>query len=72
MQEVAMIRARVEYDKYNRTFRLLDRGFASTLEDGVQYELVLPLTVVGLDNSLARDCENDDRRRPRVLIHPEV
>jgi hypothetical protein len=48
-----MIRARVEYDKYNRTFRLLDREFASTLEDGVEYELIVPLTVAGLNEE---DC----------------
>jgi len=43
-----MIRVRVEYDKYNRTFRRLDREFESTLEDGAEYELVVPITVVGL------------------------
>jgi hypothetical protein len=38
-----MIRIKVEYDKYTRTFKLLDREFGSVLEDGAQYELVLPL-----------------------------
>ena len=38
-----MIRIRVEYDKYTRSFKLLDREFGSVLEDGVQYNLVLPL-----------------------------
>jgi hypothetical protein len=44
-----MIRIRVEYDKYNRTFRLLDREFGSALEDGAEYELVVPITVAGLE-----------------------
>ena len=38
-----MVRIKVEYDKYTRSFKLLDREFGSVLEDGVQYELVLPL-----------------------------
>ena len=38
-----MVRIRVEYDKYTRAFKLLDREFGSVLEDGAQYELVLPL-----------------------------
>ena len=38
-----MVRIRVEYDKYTRSFKLLDREFGSVLEDGAQYELVLPL-----------------------------
>jgi hypothetical protein len=38
-----MIRIKVEYDKYTRSFKLVDREFGSVLEDGVQYNLVLPL-----------------------------
>jgi hypothetical protein len=38
-----MVRIRVEYDKYTRAFKLVDREFGSVLEDGAQYELVLPL-----------------------------
>ena len=38
-----MVRIKVEYDKYNRTFKLLDREFGSVLEDGAQYELLVPL-----------------------------
>ncbi len=40
-----MIRIKVEYDKYNRTFKLLDREFASALEDGGLYELEVPVNV---------------------------
>ena len=38
-----MVRIKVEYDKYNRAFKLLDRDFGSVLEDGAQYELIVPL-----------------------------
>lgn len=37
-----MIRIKVEYDAYNRRFKLLDREFGSILEDGAVYELTLP------------------------------
>jgi len=40
-----MVRIKVEYDKYNRAFKLLDREFGSVLEDGAQYELIVPLTL---------------------------
>jgi hypothetical protein len=38
-----MIRVRLEYDAYNRVFRLIDREFGSVLQDGAVYELKLPL-----------------------------
>ena len=38
-----MVRIKVEYDRYNRVFKLLDREFGSVLEDGAQYELAFPL-----------------------------
>jgi hypothetical protein len=41
--EAATIRVRVEYDAYNRSFKLIDREFGSVLEDGGVYELELPL-----------------------------
>ena len=40
-----MVRIKVEYDKYNRAFKLLDREFGSVLEDGAQYELIVPLVL---------------------------
>ena len=40
---MAMVRIKVEYDKYSRAFKLLDWECGSVLEDGAQYELVLPL-----------------------------
>jgi hypothetical protein len=38
-----MIRMRIEYDAYNRTFKLVDREFGSILKDGTVYQLTLPL-----------------------------
>jgi hypothetical protein len=43
-----MVRIKVEYDGYNRTFKLLDREFGSALEDGGLYELEVPLSVSDL------------------------
>ena len=40
-----MVRIKVEYDKYNRTFKLLDREIGSVLEDGAQFDLVVPLVL---------------------------
>jgi hypothetical protein len=42
--EANMIRIRVEYDGYNRKFKLLDREFGPMLLDGAVYELSVPLT----------------------------
>ncbi|HYR85644.1 MAG TPA: hypothetical protein VE422_16260 [Terriglobia bacterium] len=50
-----MIRIKVEYDKYNRTFKLQDREFGSVLEDGVAYELVVPLRTEGLEEAVSLD-----------------
>ena len=49
-----MIRIKVEYDKYTRSFKLLDREFGSVLEDGVQYNLVVPLE---FENSNEEDAD---------------
>ena len=45
-----MMRIRVEYDAYDRKFKLLDREFGSVLEDGAVYQLSVPLTLVALDD----------------------
>ena len=44
-----MIRIRVEYDAYNRTFKLRDREFGSVLEDGAIYELAVNLRTEELE-----------------------
>ena len=38
-----MVRVRLEYDAYNRVFKLIDREFGFVLQDGAVYELKLPL-----------------------------
>ena len=40
-----MIRIKVEYDAYNRTFKLVDREFGSALQDGALYQLEVPFSV---------------------------
>lgn len=44
-----MVRVRVEYDKYNRAFKLLDQEFGSVLENGAQYELIVPLILEAME-----------------------
>ena len=39
------MRIKVEYDKYNRTFKLLNKEFAPLLEDGAVYELLVPVVI---------------------------
>jgi hypothetical protein len=53
---MAMVRIKVEYDKYTRSFKLLDREFGSVLEDGAQYELVLPLEFEVANEEEAATC----------------
>jgi hypothetical protein len=43
-----MIRIKLEYDAYNRSFRFRDREFGSVLEDGAMYELVVPIRAAAL------------------------
>lgn len=40
-----MIRIKILFDKYNRTFKLLDTVFVPLLNDGDVYELLLPLNI---------------------------
>jgi hypothetical protein len=44
-----MIRIKVEYDAYNRRFKLRDREFGSVLEDGAIYELVVHMGTAALE-----------------------
>ena len=45
-----MFRIRLEYDAYDRKFKLTDREFGSILDDGAVYELSIPLAVNALDD----------------------
>ena len=38
-----MIRLRLQYDRYNGTFTLVDRELRSILEDGALYDMEFPL-----------------------------
>ncbi len=44
-----MVHLKVEYDAYNRTFKLLDRELRSVLEDGAVYELIVPIRAEELE-----------------------
>ena len=39
-----MIHLKVQYDAHTRTFKLVDRGFGTLLEDCGLYDLVIPFT----------------------------
>ena len=43
-----MVRIKVAYDANSRTFKLLDQEFDSILENGVSYEIRIPLILNGL------------------------
>ena len=58
-REANMIRIRVEYDGYNRNFKLIDREFGSVLDDGAVYQLSVPISLVALeqdDEFVCIDC----------------
>ena len=46
-----MVRIKVAYDAYNRTFKLVDWEFGSVLEDMGLYELEVPLNAKDLPHS---------------------
>jgi hypothetical protein len=39
-----MIRIKLQYDAYNRSFKLIDKGFGMLLEDYAVYDLSIPFT----------------------------
>jgi hypothetical protein len=47
-----MIITKVVYDRYNRTFKLLDKEFETVLTDGEHYDLQLPAE----EQTFADDC----------------
>jgi len=52
-EEAIMVRIKVEYDAYHRTFKLVDREWGSALEDRGIYELEVPTNVRDLPLSEA-------------------
>ncbi len=55
-----MVLVRVQYDAYNRQFRLLDQGFAHILKDGENYLLMADLSVEDLKLTEGVDAEPID------------
>ena len=49
-----MVLIKVQYDAYNRQFKLLDRELARTLEDGETYMLIADVSIedLGAKNSV--------------------
>jgi hypothetical protein len=45
-----MIRIKVQYDAYNRTFKLVDRTFGTFLEDYAVYDLTIPFAVEEIED----------------------
>jgi hypothetical protein len=45
-----MVLIKVQYDAYNRQFKLLDRELACTLEDGETYMLITDVSVRDLES----------------------
>ena len=56
-----MVQIKVEYDRYTRSFKLLDREFGSILEDGAQYNLVLPLECEGANEEETAICISESK-----------
>jgi hypothetical protein len=48
-----MIYMRVQYDAYNRIFKLIDRDLGGLLEDGAIYDLAIPVV---LHDDEEQDC----------------
>jgi hypothetical protein len=44
-----MIRIKLQYDAYNRSFKLIDKGFGTLLEDYAVYDLSIPFTFEGAE-----------------------
>jgi len=64
-----MVLVRVEYDAYNRRFKLLDRELARLLEDGEQYLLIASApNAVDSDYSSTSGISNGDM--PLTLACP--
>ena len=44
-----MVLIKVQYDAYNRQFKIVDKNLASTLEDGETYMLIADVSVKDLE-----------------------
>jgi hypothetical protein len=48
-EDVSMVLIKVQYDAYNRQFKILDRELARTLEDGETYILIADVSIKDLE-----------------------
>ena len=46
-----MIRIKVQYDAYNRTFKLIDRTLGAFLEDYAVYDLTIPFAIEEIEGN---------------------
>jgi hypothetical protein len=56
-KELKMVRIKVRYNKYDRTFKLVDQEFGSILEDDSEYHLLVPVM-----------CEDVEEEESFVLV----
>jgi hypothetical protein len=65
-----MVLIRVQYDAYNRQFKLLDRDLSAALEDGETYVLIADVSVEDLRRTAISDvrAELDDVHSPLSLV----
>ena len=56
-----MVHIKVQYDAYNRTFKLVDRGLGTLLEDYAVYDLAIPFT-----------CEEAQEQDNFTLLEPAM
>jgi len=54
-----MVLIRVQYDAYNRQFKLIDRELARTLEDGETYMLIADVSVRNLESKQDTEIQFD-------------
>jgi hypothetical protein len=50
-----MVLIKVQYDAYNRQFKILDRELARTLQDGETYMLIADVSITDLDLKQSED-----------------
>ena len=65
-----MVLIRVQYDAYNRQFKLLDRELLAALEDGEIYVLIADVSVEDLRRTAISDVrsELEDAGSPLSLV----
>jgi hypothetical protein len=52
-----MVLIRIQYDAYNRQFKIVDRELAQTLKDGETYMLIADISIKDLETKPSADVE---------------